>query len=197
MPVLHLIAGPNGAGKSTLYEYLLAPRYPALPFVNAQAHATAQLQHIVDPATRSRAARAWADRQWQDLLNKGLSFVTETALSHPSRVALVAQARTLGFEVVLYAMAVDEPRRLLQRVSQRVREGGHSVPSHKVLERYARCLDNLRQAVFMADLALLIDAADAQEGGPRLVASVTARQMQLHAVLRPRWVEKVLGFAEG
>jgi predicted ABC-type ATPase len=177
MPVLHLIAGPNGVGKSTLYQYLLAPRYPALPFVNVQA-------------------RAPADRQRQELLHQGLSFVTETAFSHPSRVALVAQARTLGFEVVLYAMALDEPRRLLQRVSQRVREGGHAVPSHKVLERYARCLDNFRQSVFMADLALLIDAADAHEGGPRLVASVVARQMQLHSALRPRWVEKVLGFAE-
>lgn len=196
MPVLHLIAGPNGAGKSTLYQYLLAPRYPALPFVNAQANATEQLQHILDPATRWRAARSLADGQRQDLLQKGLLFITETAFSHPSRVALVAQARTLGFEVVLYAMALDEPRRLLQRVSQRVREGGHPVPSHKVLERYTRCLDNLRQAVFMADLALLIDAADAQEGGPRLVASVISRQMQLHTALRPRWVEKVLGFAE-
>lgn len=197
MPVLHLIAGPNGAGKSTLYQYLIAPRYPGLPFVNAQAYASAQLQHILDPATRARAARAWADEQRQRLLRQGLSFVTETAFSHPSRVALVAQARSLGFEVVLYAIALDEPRRLLQRVSQRVREGGHSVPSHKILERYPRCLDNFRQAIFMADLAFLIDAADPQEDGPRLIASVVARQMHMHSVLRPRWVEKVLGFAEG
>ena len=197
MPVLHLIAGPNGAGKSTLYQYLIAPRQPGLPFVDAQAYGTAQLQHILDPATRARAARRWADEQRQALLAQGISFVTETAFSHRSRVALVAQARALGFEVVLYAMALDEPRRLLQRVSQRVREGGHTVPTHKVLERYARCLDNLRQAVFIVDLAFMIDSADAHEGGPRLVASVVARQMQLHTVLRPRWVEKVLGFAEG
>jgi predicted ABC-type ATPase len=197
MPVLHLIAGPHGAGKSMLYQYLVAPRYPALPFVDAQAHEAGQMHHILDPGTRMRAARAWADAQRQELLQEGRSFATETAFSHPSRVALIAQARTLGFEVVLYAIAIDEPRRLLQRVNQRVREGGHAVPSHKVLERYTRCLDNFRQAVFMADLALLIDAADAQEGGPRLVASVMARQMQLHTVLRPRWVERVLGFAEG
>jgi predicted ABC-type ATPase len=197
MPVLHLIAGPNGAGKTTLYQYLVAPRHPSHPFINAQAYAATQLQHIVDPATRARVARAWADEQRQALLRQGQSFATETAFSHPSRVALMAQARTLGFEVVLYAMGLDEPRRLLQRVSQRVREGGHTVPSHKVLERYLRCMDNLRQAIFLADLAFLIDAADAQDGGPRLIASVIARQMQLHTVLRPRWVEKVLGFAEG
>src|SRR6266702_4506761 len=172
MPVLHLIAGPNGAGKSTLYQYLIAPRHPGLPFVNAQEWASAQLQHILDPATRARAARAWADEERQTLLSQGRSFVTETVFSHLSRVALLAQARTLGFEVVLYAMALDEPRRLLQRVNQRVREGGHAVPSHKILERYPRCLENFRQAVFIADLAFLIDAADPQDGGPRLVASI-------------------------
>ena len=197
MPVLHLIAGPHGAGKTSLYQYLIAPRHPDLPFVNAQVYASAQLRHIVDPGTRARAARSWADEQRQDLLRQGHSFVTETAFSHASRVALIAQARSMGFEVVLYALALDEPRLLLRRVSQGVREGGETVPSHKVLERFARCLHHLRQAVFMVDLVFLIDAADAHEGGPRLIATLAGGQMTLHTVLRPRWVEKVLGFAEG
>ena len=58
-------------------------------------------------------------------------------------------------------------------------------------------MDNLRRAVHMADLALLMDGSDAGQGGPRLIATIAAGQMQLHAVLRPRWAEKVLGFAEG
>ncbi|MBI2769179.1 MAG: zeta toxin family protein [Burkholderiales bacterium] len=197
MPVLHLIAGPHGAGKSTLHKVLIEPRNPGLPFINAHDYAQENLRHIIDPATRARTARAWADERRQALLREGRSFVTETAFSHASRVALLVQARTLGFEVVLYALGLDEPRRLLQRVSQRAREGGHAVPSHKVLERYARCLYHLRQAVVLADLALLIDACEAREGGPRLVASVTAGQMHLHSALRPRWIDKVLGFAEG
>jgi predicted ABC-type ATPase len=197
MPVLHLIAGPHGAGKTSLYQYLIAPRHPGLPFVDAGAYAGTQLRHIVDPGTRARAARSWADEQRQHWLRQGHSFVTETAFSHPSRVALIAQARALGFEVVLYALALDEPRLLLQRVSQAAREGGDAAPSHKVLERFARCLYQLRQAVFMADLAFLIDAADARQGGPRLIATLAAGQMTLHTVLRPRWVEKVLGCAEG
>jgi predicted ABC-type ATPase len=197
MPVLHLIAGPHGVGKTTLYHYLVAPRYPALPFVDVQAYSADQLQHLDDPQVRAVAARDWADAQWQALLRQRTSFVIETGFSHASRVALIGQARTLGFEVVLYAMGLDEPRKLLQRVNQRVREGGPAVPSHKLLARYARTLDNMRHAAFIVDLALLIDGCDADEGGPRLVATVMARQMQLHTVQRPRWVEKVLGFAEG
>lgn len=177
MPVLHLIAGPHGAGKSTLYQSVLAPRYPAIPFIESRP-------------------REQADVRRQQLLHAGQSFATETAFSHPSRVALVAQARTLGFDVVLYALALDEPRQLLERVRQRVREGGPSVASHTVLDRYSRCLDNLRQAVFIADLALLIDAAHSNAGGPRLIATLVRGQMHLNAVLRPRWAERVLGFAE-
>ena len=196
MPSVHLIAGPHGAGKSTLYQFLVGPRYPEFPFINPQAYAAVELKHIHDPARRVRAARAWVDQETQTYFRRGESFVTETAFSHPSRVALIAQARTLGFDVVLYAVGLDEPRQLLQRVSQRVREGGHPVPSHKVLERYVRCMDNFRQAVFFADLAFLIDASDSQAGGPRLIASVTAGQTHMHASSRPRWVDRALGFTE-
>jgi predicted ABC-type ATPase len=196
MPSLHLIAGPNGAGKSTLYQFLVGPRYPALPFIDAQAYSASELKSV-DPARRDRIARDWADEQRQVLFRLGQSFVTETTFSHPSRVALIAQARSLGFDVVLYALGLDEPRRLLQRVNQRVREGGHPVPSHVVLERYARCMENFRQAVYFADVAFLIDASDAHEGGPLLIASVSARQMHMHAPLRPRWVDRALGISEG
>lgn len=196
MPVMHLVAGPHGAGKTTLYEYLIAPRYPALPFINPAAYAAEQLAHIRNDDERTNQARAWGDAEREALIRSGHSFVTETAFSHPSRVALMTHARSLGYEVVLYALAADDPRRLLQRVSQRVREGGHAVPTHKVLERYPRCIENFRRAVRLTDLALLLDASDASSGGPRLIASIVAGQIRLHGVLRPRWVDKVLGFAE-
>ena len=174
MPVLHVIAGPNGAGKSAYYEYVLQARYPSLPFVPSQ-----------DADERER------------LLQARESFVTETVMSHPSRLALLTHARTLGYQVVLHALAVDDPRVLLQRVAQRVREGGAPVPSHKVLQRYPRSLANLRRAVPLADLSFLVDSAEAYQGGPRLIASCAGGRFKLHTVLRPRWVDKVLGFAEG
>lgn len=196
MPVMHLLAGPHGSGKTTFYEYLIAPRHPALPFISASAYAAQALSHVESERERCDEARLWADIEREQLLKAGRSFVTETAFAHASRLALITHARSMGYEVVFYGMAVDEPRTLLQRVTQRVREGGPSVPTHKVLDRYARCLENFRRAVRLADLVLLLDACDAAEGGPRLIASVVGGRIHLHSVHRPRWVEKALGFAE-
>ena len=194
MPVFHLIAGPNGAGKSTLYRYLVQPRYPQLSFINADLHEREQLGHIGDPTQRSEAARAWADAQRDAHLRAGQSFVSETVFSHPSKLQLIADARARGFEVALYVVCLDEPRRLLERVRQRVQEGGHGVPANKILERYPRTVENLRQAVRQVQLAMLFDAADTGAGGPHLVASVVAGQIQPHGPWLPAWARKILAF---
>ena len=193
MPVLHLIAGPNGAGKSTLYRYLIQPRYPQLPFINADLYEREQLGHIRHAVRRSEAARAWADAQRQAHLEGGRSFVSETVFSHPSKLELLAEARTFGFEVALYIVCVDEPRRLLERVQQRVHEGGHDVPASKILARYPRTLENLRLAVRAVPLAMLFDGADVEAGGPHLLASVAAGRVQPHGLWLPAWARKVLG----
>ena len=172
MPVLHLIAGPDGAGKSTLYRTLIAPRYPGLPLVNAD------------------------DAGCTALLVQGKDFAAKTMFSHPFKLDMLAQARAQGFHTVLYVVCLDETRLLLGRVRQRVLEGGAGVAPHKVIKRYPRTLALLQEAVTFADLSLLFDGGDVEHGGPALVASIAAGRMHLHTALRPRWAEKVLGFAE-
>ncbi|NPC55124.1 hypothetical protein [Caenimonas soli] len=172
MPVLHLIAGPDGAGKSTLYRSLIAPRYPGLPLVTADA---------------ARSA----------LVAQGKDFATKTVFAHPSKLELLAQARAKGFATVLYVVCVEEPRLLLGRVRQRAMDGGEDVAPHKIITRYSRTLALLREGVAFADLSLLFDGGDVQNGGPALLASIAAGRMHLHTALRPRWAEKLLGFAEG
>lgn len=192
MPVLHLIAGPNGAGKSTLYRYLIQPRYPQLPFINADVHEREQLGHIRPALQRSEAARAWADAARDACLQEQQSFVSETVFSHPSKLQFIADARARGFEVALYVVCVDEPRRLLERVQQRVQEGGHSVPAHKILARYPRTVAHLRLAVRQVQLAMLFDGTDIETGGPELVASVVGGEVKTHVQRLPAWALKVL-----
>lgn len=90
-------------------------------------------------------------------------------------------------------MALDDPARLLTRVAQRVREGGHPVPPERILARYPRTMKNLAQAVRLADVTYLYDAVDATEGGPRLVAIRTASATTVLTDALPLWVQSMLG----
>ena len=194
-PVFHLLAGPNGAGKTTLYRALVADGviHEALEFVNADHYERHHLRHIMDAQQRSEAARQWADARRASLLKAGQSFVSETVFSHASKLALIQDAQAHGFMVALYAVALDDPQRLLQRVRQRVKEGGHDVPAERILSRYPRTLANLALAVRVADAAYLYDAREVEAGGLQLVAVCQGAQTRQMASLPPAWVRQLLG----
>ncbi|WP_168708484.1 zeta toxin family protein [Hydrogenophaga sp. PAMC20947] len=191
-PVFYLLAGPNGAGKSTLYKASvvegLIPRNA--PFVNADLHEAAALQHVLDPVARSKAARTWADAERARCLTAGRSFASETVFSHTSKLDLMAAAQRAGFAVVLLVVCVDDPKMLLGRVAQRVEEGGHPVPPERILSRYPRTVRHLGVAVRRADMALLYDTSappgeDVQP--PRLVARLRAGTLVWTSDAMPLW----------
>lgn len=193
----HLLAGPNGAGKSTLYRALVREGIlgPPLEFVNADLHERAHLQHITNAQERSEAARAWAEARRAALLSARTPFASETVFSHPSKLALIEQAQRHGFTVALHIVALDDPTRLLGRVAQRVREGGHPVPPERILARYPRTMAHLAQAVRLVDVAYLYDAMEVADGGPRLVAIRTTTATTALVEDMPGWAQRMLGTA--
>ncbi len=193
----HLLAGPNGAGKSTLYRALVREGIlgPPLEFVNADLHERAHLQHIANPQERSEAARAWAEARRAALFAARTPFASETVFSHPSKLALIEEAQRHGYTVALYIVALDDPARLLDRVAQRMREGGHPVPPERILARYPRTLAHLARAVPLADVAYLYDATEVAEGGPRLVAIRTATATTALVDAMPPWAQRMLDAA--
>ena len=193
-PIFHLLAGPNGAGKSTLYRALVASGAISsqLEFVNADLYEQSHLLHIADPQKRSEAARDWADSRREALLNAKVGFVSETVFSHESKLALITQAQTMGFDVVLYVVSLDNPKRLLARVRQRVREGGHNVPAQRILERYPRTMANLKKAVRLADLVFVYDAVEVEQGAHLLVAMCERERTTLLVAEPPSWVRTLL-----
>ena len=125
-------------------------------------------------------------------MHTGSGFVSETVFSHDSKLNLIRDAQSLGFQVVLYVVSLDDPQRLLARVSQRVREGGHHVPDSRILGRYPRTMAHLGHAVRIADLAFLYDAADVEQGAHRLVALCEKAQTTLLVDQLPRWAAAML-----
>jgi predicted ABC-type ATPase len=193
-PIFYLLAGPNGAGKSTLYRALvLAGTIPAAAeFVNADLYEASHLQNVANPEQRSEQARKWADSRRAALLQAGQSFVSETVFSHESKLALIQEAQAKGFFVLLLVVALDRPDRLLERVAQRILEGGHPVPPERILARYPRTLAHLTQAVRLADAAILYDSADVSPGTHTAVATCKGDWTQELVQPMPEWARRVL-----
>ena len=196
-PVFFLLAGPNGAGKSTLYKaQVLAGTIPAhAEFVNADIYETTHLQNITDPIARSEQARLWADSRRSQLLLAGEPFVSETVFSHESKLTLIADAKAQGFLVMLLVVALDEPTLLLERVARRVTEGGHPVPTQRILERYPRTLANLTKAVRLADAAVLYDSTESALDTQRAVALCKGAWTKELVSPLPAWAQQVLGLS--
>lgn len=50
----------------------------------------------------------------------------------------------------------------VQRVADRVGRGGHSVPEHKIRDRYERLWDHINAAIQIADAAHVLDNSSAR-----------------------------------
>ncbi|ALE93762.1 ATPase [Arthrobacter alpinus] len=158
MPILHLLAGPNGSGKSTYVQRILQP-VTHLPFVNADVIAAerwpnSQVEHAYDASLAAAAERA-------KLLAARSSFITETVFSHPSKVDLVHEAVSRGYLVHLHVMLLPVDA-TVNRVAERVQDGGHDVPEQKIRDRYARLWDLIVSARSVADRTDFFDNSTAK-----------------------------------
>lgn len=186
MPILHVLAGPNGSGKTTYVQRILQPS-THLPFVNADVIAAqrwphAQEQHAYDASHAAATQRA-------ALLGERRSFITETVFSHPSKNALIDDALRRGYYVHLHVILVPVDL-TVQRVTERIGRGGHSVPEQKIRDRYERLWPLIAQARDRVDRAEFFDNHLARSAF-RLIATYT-HGMPVGEPDWPKWTPQAL-----
>jgi len=91
-------------------------------------------------------------------------------MSSRDKVLLLKEARECGFRTYLYFMATEDPEINIQRVKNRVANGGHDVPERKIIERYHRSLGLLTEALRHTNRAYLFDTS---EDDPSFFAEIT------------------------
>ena len=133
----------------------------------------------------SYVAAVVADFIRRELLEAGATFTFETVMLSPDKVEFMAEAQEKGYRTYLYFVATESPDINLDRVAQRVKEGGHHVPSDKVRERYTRSIGLLDQACECADRAYIFDNSSDRHF---LVAEIDDDgRMVLHSGTVPNW----------
>ena len=187
MKQLWLLVGGNGAGKSTFYRLVLEPL--GLPFVNADL-----LAKLVYPAAaeeHSYEAALLAEQQRNTLLLSGASFCFETVYSHPSKVDFTARAKALGYTVIMVLIHLEQAELNAARVAQRVQEGGHNVPTEKLLKRIPRLLDQVKMAIPLCDEVRVLDNSSAEDPF-RPLLTIKLGQVECHQHPVPAWASQLL-----
>lgn len=141
---IFVIAGPNGAGKTTFAMRHLRSEVPGLHFVNADLIAAG-----LSPLDRGIGVEAAAARLMVAKINRlaaqGCSFAFETTLAGRSYLRRIDRWRRDGYRVVLVYLSLGSPEDAVQRVAERVRQGGHRVPEDVIRRRFDAGLRNLHE----------------------------------------------------
>ena len=129
-----VIAGPNGAGKTTLARELLPNEAEISVFINADLLAAG-----LDPLQPDRAAIR-AGRMMLEMIDacvrNGESFAFETTLSGRGYARMIPRWQAQGYWVTLVFLRVLSPEVVIERVRQRVTEGGHDVSEGVIRRRF-------------------------------------------------------------
>jgi len=157
-PHVYLIAGPNGAGKTTFALRFLPQYAGCLEFVNADLIAGG-----LSPFNQARADLT-AGKLMLERINllsqRRVDFAIETTLSGKSYVGLLEELKKSGYHISLFFLWLPDVKLSLQRIANRVRRGGHNVPSDIVRRRFKRGIANFFQVYQpLCDLWILFDNA--------------------------------------
>jgi len=131
-----IIAGPNGAGKTTFaLEFL--PKEGSCPvFVNADLIA-AGISPIIPELASFHAGRLMIEEIKRHALN-GNSFAFETTLSGKAYAQMIPEWRRMGYKIKLVFLYLPDVVTAIERVKNRVKQGGHNVPEKTIRRRYEK-----------------------------------------------------------
>jgi predicted ABC-type ATPase len=153
-----IIAGPNGAGKTTFAREFL-PTDAELPnFVNADLIA-AGLSPFAPDLVAFKAGRLMLETI-ADYARRGVSFSLETTLSGLTYAQMIPAWRASGYTVKLIFLSLPDADMAIERVSIRVRQGGHNIPVDVIRRRFSHGLTNFERYKLLVDSWQLYDNSD-------------------------------------
>jgi predicted ABC-type ATPase len=180
-PIVVVIAGSNGAGKSTFFEAHL--KSSGLRFLNADVLAKELDVDAYEASRMIAALRA-------ELIEQHESFVFETVFSDPvgDKLKFLKEAVQAGYAVVLCFIGIADSNTSEQRVAMRVTQGGHDVPTEKLIARFPRTLANLSAAIRELPCVLVFDNDDLRRPFRHVAVFVNGRSLKLSKPV-PVWLK--------
>ncbi len=185
MKTYTIIGGVNGVGKSSFTGVLKEMRSDLGQIIDVDS-ITARL------GGESLAGGKESIRRINEYLDKGQSFTQETTLSGYRTEATAKKAREAGYSVRMYYIGLNSAAESLARIENRVRRGGHNIPSDDVLRRFAGRWEALAKVLPYCDTAEFYD----NDNGFTLVAEYRNGELLLTGDERPDWIQELKKYIE-
>ena len=149
MPNLYIISGCNGAGKTTASFTVLPEMLNCREFVNAD-----EIARGLSPFNPERVAIQAGKimlKRIDDLLFQQEDFAIETTLTTKSYLNTIKVAQRMHYKVNLLFFWLNDVNLAIQRVEERVLEGGHHIPEDVIRRRYDKGMKNLKSFIDLVD----------------------------------------------
>jgi predicted ABC-type ATPase len=182
---LYIIGGANGVGKTSAFFN----DFPIdCPFINADEIAQQIRQKTSAPFNIQELANREALALMNGYLANRQSFCFESNLSDNDTWKFIEAVQLSGYQICIYFYCLDDINICIQRVKQRVLEGGHDVRPDIIKQRYESGLLLLKHYFALVDTLLLIDNAFVSTICA-VVSKGTVVQVLANA---PAWVNQLL-----
>ncbi|MCA9393789.1 MAG: zeta toxin family protein [Candidatus Omnitrophica bacterium] len=139
-PQVYIIAGANGAGKTTFANTLLVKYVKCVNFVNADL--IAKGLSPLNPERAAIKAGRILKEEISDLAKKRADFAFESTLSGRTHMQIIRSLKSKGYEVHIFYLWIHNVELSIQRVADRVKNGGHHVAVRDIRRRFGKSLNN-------------------------------------------------------
>lgn len=148
-PMVLVLAGPNGSGKSTITGY----------FEKVGKYTNAD-DIVMTTGMDNMEAAKLVDKMRYDAIAKKEDFTFETVLSSKYKLDILKKAKEEGYFIKCVFVLTIDPKININRIETRVSLGGHNVESKKVIDRYYKSLNNIKELLEICDIMHVYDNTD-------------------------------------
>lgn len=132
-----IIAGPNGSGKTTFAaEFLRTSENFAYISADAIAEKLAPTPEEFDKV-KIQAGRLFFEEIYL-LIQTGKDFVVEVTLAGKGFQKIISHLKNAGYTVTIVFLFLKSSETCIARVKNRIRAGGHDVPTEDIVRRFFR-----------------------------------------------------------
>ncbi|MFC0213515.1 zeta toxin family protein [Paenibacillus chartarius] len=183
---MYVFAGNNGSGKST-FRNLIVDQIGVS--VNIDPDSLARAIDPEHPEQYRVSAGKEAIKLARDCVRNMRNFSIETTLAGGNVIRLMKDARSNGFEVIMFFVGLGDYRLNIERVAARVQNGGHHISTEDIIRRHYSSIENLILHFHLINYLYVIDNSNAIG---KIVLEAEDRQVRFREDALPEWVEQII-----